>query len=177
MILIHSAGLESRSGIEGSASLEEELHKVERASNLHELKMCVKQLMDRVIGDIRQARESSNMKLMEQAKSWIDDHLDQDITIKKIADQVYMNPTYFSEVFKMQTGDTVLDYLTRKRIDRAKDLLADQRLKLQDVCARIGYQDVKYFSRLFKSWTGQTPSKFRDQHVFQGGDRQNEPEQ
>jgi two-component system response regulator YesN len=176
IILIHSAGLESHRGIANSMSIEEELHKAERATNLQELKACLKQLTDRVIGDIREARESSNLKPVEQAKGWINEHLDQEITIKKIADQVYMNPTYFSEVFKMQTGDTVLDYLTRQRIERAKELLGDHKLKLQDICGRIGYQDVKYFSRLFKHWTGQTPSKFREQQLAQGGDETNEYE-
>ncbi|QJD86451.1 response regulator transcription factor [Cohnella herbarum] len=168
MILIHSAGLESNRGIANSATLEEELHKAERATNLQELKTCVKQLTDRVIEDIRKIRENSNLKPVEQAKGWINERLDQEITIKKIADQVYMNPTYFSELFKMQTGETVLDYLTRQRIDRAKELLGDHKLKLQDICGRIGYQDVKYFSRLFKHSTGQTPSKFREQLLVQG---------
>lgn len=168
MILIHSAGLESNRGIASSATLEEELRKADRATNLQELKNCVQHLIDRVVGDIRKTRENGNLKPVEQAKGWILERLDADITIKKIADQVYMNPTYFSELFKMQTGETVLDYLTRQRIERAKELLGDPKLKLQDICGRIGYQDVKYFSRLFKQFTGQTPSTFRERLLIQG---------
>ncbi|MCD9020702.1 response regulator transcription factor [Cohnella silvisoli] len=177
MILIHSAGLENRRGIANPVSIEDELHQAGRATNLHELKQCVKMMVDRVIGDIRQSRESANMKPVEQAKLWIKDNFDQDITIKKIADQVFMNPTYFSEVFKIQTGETVLDYLTRQRMERAKELLGDQRLKLQDVCGRIGYQDVKYFSRLFKQWTGQTPSKYRELTIAYEGNETHGDEQ
>ncbi|RED64768.1 response regulator transcription factor [Cohnella lupini] len=170
MILIHSAALESRGGIANSTSIEDELRKAEKATDLHELKRCVKQLMDRVIGLIQAARESNNMKPVEQAKSWIKLNAGQEVTIKKIADQVFMNPTYFSELFKLQTGETVLDYLTRERMAMAQELLAVPRLKLQEICERVGYQDVKYFSRLFKQWTGQTPSKFRERYIVQRGD-------
>jgi len=170
MILIHSAGLESRGGLAGTPPLEDDLGRAVRATNLHELKQGVKGMMDRVIDEICRARQSGSRKPVEQARSWINDHLDQEITIKKIADQVYMNPTYFSEYFKMQTGETILDYLTRQRIERAKELLGDSRMKLQDVCARVGYHDVKYFSRLFKQSTGLTPSKYRERLLVPGGD-------
>ncbi|MFC4599890.1 response regulator transcription factor [Cohnella hongkongensis] len=176
MILVHSAGLENLSGYAMSLSLEEELHKAENAASLHELKRCVNGLLERVLKDIGQARESGSRKPIEQAKAWMAEHLDQEITIKRIADMVYMNPTYFSEYFKQQTGETMLDYLTRQRIERAKTLLADQRLKIQEICGRIGYQDAKYFGRLFKQWTGHTPSGYRERLLAREGEMANEQE-
>lgn len=172
IVLVHSAGLESREGgaDAASVSIEEELRRVERAASLQELKLCVKEAIDRVLAAVVASRESGNRKPVEQAKDWIRAQLASELTIKRIADHVYMNPTYFSEVFKQQTGETVLDYVTRKRIERARELLGDPGLKLQDVCGRIGYQDVKYFSKLFKTWTGTTPSKFRERAAGQGGE-------
>lgn len=178
MLLIHSAGLENLSGYAISLSIEEELHKAERAANLQELKRVVNDLLERILEDIGQARESGSRKPIDQAKAWMTEHLDQEITIKKIADQVYMNPTYFSEYFKQQTGETMLDYLTGLRIERAKTLLDDQKLKIQDICGLIGYQDVKYFSKLFKQRTGMTPSKYRERLLLQhGGGNSNGQEQ
>ncbi|MFC5470260.1 helix-turn-helix domain-containing protein [Cohnella suwonensis] len=177
LVLVHSAGLESAPGIADAAPpIEEELARIGKATSLHELRVCVKQATDAVVGHIVRSRESGNAKPVEQAKAWIKVYLDQEITIKKIADQVFMNPTYFSEVFKLQTGETVLDYLTRQRMDRAKALLEDPRPKLQEVSVKVGYQDVKYFSKLFKQWTGQTPSKYRER-VHGGGDLNNGNEQ
>lgn len=172
IVLIHSAGLESRKSDAdaGAGSIEDELRRVERAASLQELKLCVKEAIDRVLAAVVASRESGNRKPVEQAKDWIRGQLASELTIKRIADYVYMNPTYFSEVFKQQTGETVLDYVTRKRIERARELLRDPGLKLQDVCGRIGYQDVKYFSKLFKTWTGITPSKFRERMAIQGGE-------
>ncbi|MDQ0112148.1 response regulator [Paenibacillus harenae] len=162
VILIHSAQLENTRGLSDGISIMDEIQKVKRAASIQELRSCILRLAEYVIHDIIKSRQSSNVKLIEQAKRWIADHRAEDVTIKKIADHVYMNPTYFSEYFKMQTGETVLDYLTRLRIELAKELLRDTRLKLHDICGKVGYQDVKYFSKLFKLKLGMTPSQYRE---------------
>ena len=102
---------------------------------------------------------------IQQAKEFIRDHLGENITIKRIADHVYMNPTYFCESFKKQTGETVLDYVIRNRLEKAKKLLKMTDLKVYDISAEVGYQDTKYFSRLFKEWIGQSPSQYREHHA------------
>lgn len=163
VILLHSARLESRDGIARASAVERDLHQVKTAANLAELKRHINRQIGEAIREIEESRSSApHAKPVEQAKEWIKEHLGQDLTIKKIADQVHMNPTYFCEIFKMQTGETILDYLTGRRIEKAKDLLRDTELKLQEVSRLVGYHDVKYFSRLFKMWTGQTPSHYRE---------------
>ncbi|MNC17321.1 HTH-type transcriptional activator Btr [compost metagenome] len=87
------------------------------------------------------------------------------MTIKRIADTVFMNPTYFCQYFKLQTGETVLDYVTRVRMEQAGRLLRDPLVKLQEVSREVGYQDTRYFSRLFKQHYGQLPSHYRDAHL------------
>ena len=101
---------------------------------------------------------------IQVAKEWIQKNLHESITIKKIAQQVYMNPTYFCDYFKAQTGETILDYVTTARLEKAKELLGNTDLKIYDISAHVGYQDTKYFSKLFKQWMGQTPSQFREEH-------------
>lgn len=101
---------------------------------------------------------------VQVAKEWIKINLGDNISIKKIAQQVYMNPNYFCDYFKNQTGETILDYVTRARLEKAKELLEKTDLKIYDIALSVGYQDTKYFSRLFKQWMGQTPSQFREQY-------------
>lgn len=161
VILIQSVRLENQRGLAAVAAIEEQFQHARKAASVYELKQFIKELAAQGVEEIRQAREQGSMKPIEQAKSWIREHLGQEMTIKKIADHVHMNPTYFSEYFKLQTGETILDYLTRQRMEKAKELLNDPVLKIQDICGMIGYQDVKYFSGLFKQWSGQTPSKYR----------------
>nr|WP_255570441.1 AraC family transcriptional regulator [Cohnella sp. CFH 77786] len=162
VILIHSARVESQGSIGRSTPVEQELAQLKKAAHLSELKRQVNRLAGQAIRDIEASRDSGSAGPVEQAKAWIREHLGHDLTIKKIADQVHMNPTYFCECFKLQTGETILDYLTALRIGKAKELLLDPGMKLSDVSPRVGYQDAKYFSRLFKQWTGQTPTQYRD---------------
>ncbi|ASS69118.1 response regulator [Paenibacillus sp. RUD330] len=162
VILLHTAWLETKLGIGEGISIEDEIRKVKRANSLQELKAGVVSLTERVLDEIRSARRSGSSKPVELAKQWIREHLAEEVTIKKIADHVYLNPTYLSEYFKLQTGETILDYLTTQRMEKARELLGDPELRLQDLSGKVGYQDVKYFSRLFKQKTGMTPSAYRE---------------
>ncbi|MFC5732291.1 helix-turn-helix domain-containing protein [Cytobacillus gottheilii] len=117
-----------------------------------------------IIGMMNKIQSLSNKQpdSIQQVKKWIDEHLGENITVKRIADLVYMNPTYFCEYFKNNTGITVLDYVTQKRLEKAKELLEIPDLKIYDISDAVGYHDTKYFSKLFKKWHGNTPSQYRE---------------
>ncbi|PKG24820.1 helix-turn-helix domain-containing protein [Niallia nealsonii] len=97
-----------------------------------------------------------------KAKMYINEHLGESITIKIIAQHVYMSPTYFSHYFKEQTGETVLDYITKCRLKKAQEMLETTDSKIYDISLLLGYQDTKYFSRLFRQWYGYSPSQYRE---------------
>ncbi|GIO16625.1 hypothetical protein J19TS2_61800 [Cohnella xylanilytica] len=164
LLSIYSAALEGSGGSGAdSESVEEALRSLDRAPRLQELRAELARRLREATDAIREARRDGNRKPVELAKAWIREHLGEDITIKRVADRVYMNPTYFCEYFKLQTGETVLDYVTRQRMEKAGELLlADPAEKLQDIAVRVGYQDVKYFGKLFKQWAGVSPSKYRE---------------
>lgn len=107
-------------------------------------------------------KEQDNKSQVEQAKQWIEAHLADNITIDKIAKQVFMNPTYFCEFFKNETGETVLDYVTRTRLVKAKELLLSTEFKVYEISEKVGYSDTKYFSKLFKKHFGELPTKYRE---------------
>lgn len=96
-----------------------------------------------------------------KVKKYLDTHFDQDITLDKMAEQVNISPYYFSKLFKQETGSGFNNYLTRMRIEKAKNLLENTEMPIKEVCAEIGYQDPNYFSRLFKRWTGLAPTELR----------------
>lgn len=160
---LHALWMEVTDGRNTSLSLEKALHGVKTAANLGEIKLAVTRWIRHIEYTIHVNRISERVKPVEQAKAWIADHLGEDITIKKIADHVYMNPTYFCKCFKMHTGETVLDYVTRQRMEQAASLLRERDLKLKEISAMVGYQDAKYFSKLFKEWSGMSPSDYRNQ--------------
>lgn len=74
---------------------------------------------------------------------------------------VYLNPKYLGELFKKETGMYFQEYLAGYRLDLAKEMLLDVRLRVGEVGEQVGYQDAKYFSKLFKKYVGVTPKQYK----------------
>lgn len=98
---------------------------------------------------------------VQRATAYIDEHLDQGLSLQQVAKHVHMNPNYFSEMFKRETGQNYIEYVTRARMRRAMSLLTETPAKISEVANSVGYEDLKYFNRLFKKFTGVTPSEYR----------------
>lgn len=117
---------------------------------------------------IREEREHQTVTVLDRAKQYIGEHFTEELSLEEVAEYVHLNPHYFSKVFKQGVGETFIDYLTGLRIERAKTLIADERLSLKEVCFDAGYRDPNYFSRVFKKVTGVTPTEYRS--GLRGGD-------
>ncbi|MFR8736276.1 MAG: helix-turn-helix domain-containing protein, partial [Butyricicoccus sp.] len=83
------------------------------------------------------------------------------LRLEDVSSAVGFNATYFSAMFKKETGQNFMDYLTELRMNKAKELLCSDENSVQDVADQIGYRDLKYFSRLFKKTTGISPSEYK----------------
>lgn len=78
-----------------------------------------------------------------------------------MADKLHITPGHLSSYFKEKTGTNFSDYLNELRIGRAKELLLNPELRIQDVAAAVGYQNVNSFIRMFKRSSGVTPGEYR----------------
>lgn len=105
---------------------------------------------------------SKDKSIIRTIEKYIQKHYEDDISINSIAAAVYLTPQYLCKVYKKETGDTLNDYITKVRIQAAKELLEDRRLKLYEVAYKVGYKDANYFARVFKKLTGINPSEYRD---------------
>jgi AraC family transcriptional regulator len=94
-------------------------------------------------------------------REYIEQHLEQDLSIHALAAVLGMNPQYFANAFKLTTGFTPHRYVTYRRIDRAQQLLAEPDLPLADIAYRCGFKSQGQFTTLFRQLTGKTPGKFR----------------
>jgi two-component system response regulator YesN len=102
-------------------------------------------------------------QIIRKVKELIDLHLDQNISLQYLADQVHLNHRYLSALFKSETGQNLSEYLTQCRMKKAKLLLKTTHMKVQDIGRMSGYPNGKYFMSLFKQTVGVTPSEFREQ--------------
>ena len=101
-------------------------------------------------------------KLLEDAKAFIDENYrHDDMSLNMVAAQVNISPSYFSTIFSSEMGQTFVEYLTEKRMARAKELLRYSGKRSSEVAYEVGYRDPRYFSFLFKKTQGCTPSSYR----------------
>jgi two-component system response regulator YesN len=100
---------------------------------------------------------------IEVALQYIRTHYHADLSLEKVASIVYLNPAYFSQLFKQKTGQGFKDYVIHLRLEQAKQLLMNPKLKLIDITERIGYHDLRHFSQVFRKKYGTTPSEYRQE--------------
>lgn len=136
--------------------------------NVKELKSWGLNILDIIAYYIQNNTEYSSRQLIQKAKEYINEHCCDDITLEDIAKQIYLNPVYFSRLFKEQTGENFSDYLIGLRMKRAMKLLNDEKIKVYEISLMIGYKSVQYFYRLFKQYTGFTPTEYRNHHLEVG---------
>ena len=96
-----------------------------------------------------------------EAKDYIRQNYNKNITLNDISERFYINPYYFSQLFKKKTGTTYQKYLTDYRVDRARKLLAETDLRIYEVCKLVGYSDVNHFNQVFERAEGCKPSEYR----------------
>lgn len=108
---------------------------------------------------------SGSDRSVEVALQYMRTHYHDDLSLEKVASIVYLNPVYFSQLFKQKTGQGFKEFVINLRLEQAKQLLMNPKMKLADVAERIGYQDIRHFSQVFKKKYGVTPSEFRLEHT------------
>ncbi|KRE69768.1 response regulator transcription factor [Paenibacillus sp. Soil750] len=97
-----------------------------------------------------------------QVKQYINKHLDGDLTLIHLAEQIYLTPEYLSRLFKQTEGMTLSDYITNLKIHSAKENLKNPALQIQEVASQLGFTTAGYFSRFFKKVVGITPQEYRN---------------
>ncbi|PWV99336.1 helix-turn-helix protein [Paenibacillus cellulosilyticus] len=127
---------------------------------LEELKDAVCQSL-KGIGGTSYASDCLDHNVIKKAITLMEEEYDR-VSLHYVADKVFITPAYLSSLFKSKMGITFIEHLTRIRIANAKKLLKQTRLKNYEVAERVGYNDSRYFSQIFKKMVGLSPSGFRD---------------
>lgn len=107
----------------------------------------------------------SGVSATEIVKKYIDDNYAKDITLEELSEHVCLSPKYISDIFKKDFGINFKDYVTFIRTEHAKTFLMEPRYKITDIAEMVGYNNVKYFTKIFKKVVGITPTSFRKLHI------------
>ncbi len=107
-------------------------------------------------------KESSSINSqVENIRDYISNHYMEHLSLAGLSEQFYVDPSYLSRRFSQKFGETITAYITRCRMDRAKELMADENNKLEVISFEVGYDDYNYFSRVFRRFEGISPSEYR----------------
>ncbi|MFD0672321.1 helix-turn-helix domain-containing protein [Cohnella sp. GCM10027633] len=118
--------------------------------------------IDNLSIDANEKAPSHDLQKIEAVIQYIDNHLADNITVEELAKQVYLHPNYFIMFFKGMMGYSPIQYVNQRRMETAKGLLLQPECNVSAVANKVGMQ-IYYFSRMFKSHTGLSPSRFRKQ--------------
>ncbi|THF84542.1 AraC family transcriptional regulator [Cohnella fermenti] len=118
------------------------------------------ELLALLFGAARRGRRMDSRNALELAKSHMDEHYGEELTIERLAGIADLSPKYFVDLFKKQYGISAVDYLTQIRIKKAKKLMISSEMRLKDIAHEVGYEDEFYFSRKFRKAVGISPSSF-----------------
>lgn len=135
----------------------------QNAQRVEELENCFRSYIAHIVGFLREKRKGKIKDPVEVAKQFIEENLSRDFSLEEVAERIGLNASYFSQLFKQKTGETFAQYRIRRRMEKAKHLLAIPHQKITDVSFEVGYADHPHFTKTFKKVIGCTPSEYRQQ--------------
>lgn len=149
------------SGISVSAVLPHETL-IERMNQMYAENMMdeATALLCDLYASVQQFKHTSS-SLVEQIKRYINEHLSEKMTVDDIAHSVYLSSGYVSRAFRLQCGESLMDYVIRMRMQRAAELIVSGRYTIAEIASLSGYQDRTYFYRSFKKWMGCTVREYK----------------
>ncbi len=134
-----------------------------------ELQESVLRIGERIQNERRQNRDyhrsiygKKGSWIIEQAAAYIDRNLmNQELSLKVVAAAIFVNESYLSRIFKREMGESLIEYITRRRIAESIRLLNTTSLKVYEIAERVGFRNSHYFSICFKKQMGMTVKEFR----------------
>jgi AraC-like DNA-binding protein len=108
-------------------------------------------------------QKNTEPPIIKRAKEYIEEHHTEEVSLARAAKAVNMSTFYFCKMFKKVTGINFTDYLSRVRIEKAKNLLLNPNLRVSEIAFEVGFQSLTHFNRVFKKLLGQSPTEYRAQ--------------
>lgn len=137
------------------------LEKSRACESFGEMERFFEQEFGKYLHVVRQIAVSSDKKDILKAKEYIDKHYMESLSLQVLAEQIHMNPYYFSSFFKKNTGENFKDYVNRIRIENALPLLLSTDMKTYEIAEKVGFGDIRMFNGAFQKVYKETPGNYR----------------
>lgn len=128
---------------------------------LDELKTWLMSYFKSILSFVKEVYEQTKRKEILDAFKYVTVNIEKKITLDEVSSHLFLNPSYFSRLFKKEVGETFVEYVTKMKINRAKELLEQTADSVGKICERLGYDNQSYFIKIFKNYVGVTPIEYR----------------
>ncbi len=135
---------------------------IEKSESADELNSLLEDVAVRIAEKVNNFNNKSIKLILRKAIDYIQEHYNEQVTLNEVAENIYVSTFYISRMFKKELGKSFVDYLNDVRIEKSKELLKDVKYKTYEVAEIVGISDPHYFSKLFKKYSGMTPSEYRE---------------
>lgn len=136
---------------------------VSRHNQVEELHNAMQQFVTQSTAIFNDFSRDQGYHQIQEVLRFVDDHLSEELSLKRISSELFISTTYFSRLFRSKTGQKFSEYLALRRIEKAKLLLASSDQPISEIAHAVGYPEANSFARLFKSYTNMTPVQYRKQ--------------
>lgn len=160
----------SRSAAEGGADSDKllvvsdkYLNEFLQTEKVDELSNWVFKVLDDIVECVYGTVDIKYLEVIEKATEFIRKNYERNLSLSDIAQACFVSPYHLSHIFKEQINCTIMDYLTKVRMEEAKKMLSNPKFSIIDIAERIGYNDPGYFCKVFKKKEGLTPSAYKKQ--------------
>ncbi|WP_069998005.1 response regulator [Cellulosilyticum sp. I15G10I2] len=138
---------------------------IETATHIRDLHELLEQVAGNVVNRINKYNKKSINQILQNAMKYICDHYAMSVTLNELAEHTYVSTYYLSRMFKKELGKNFVEYLSEVRIEKAKELLKDNKYKTYEIAELVGIQDPHYFSKIFKKYVNMTPTEYREKYI------------
>jgi AraC-like DNA-binding protein/ligand-binding sensor protein len=139
------------------------LKRIQESQSTEELIDVLHIIVDRMAGQIFSFQGIRHASALRKAERYIWENYTRKISLQEIAEASGLSAPYFSTIFKDEMGENLSSYLNRLRVEKASRMLLETDLPLSEIAGSCGFEDQSWFSKIFKSYTGMSPGKYRGQ--------------
>lgn len=137
-------------------------NRIFQAETISEARQYFWQVLSSICNTLALKMKKRNSKIIENIKKFVDEHYSEQIVVEDIAGNVFLSACYATTLFRKETGESINKYLSNVRMKKAMEYLKDEAARIAEVAQKVGYNNVTYFSSIYKNYTGLSPREYRD---------------
>ena len=132
------------------------------SKSLEDIKVYCISYYNKIISINKPTKLNDSTKIITKVKNYIDkNYTSENLNLEYLSNKFFINSSHLSSTFKKITGESLIEYITKRRIDKAKSLIKNNEIKISEIAEKVGYKDYYYFSKIFKKHVGIPPLKYK----------------